>query len=119
MITGDPIDSINTSLSVDYTVDKNTKLVDLIQHGCILFDALVWISANKPASKKPKVDPSRAETKPTVLADIVKAVFYVYFFLLTQARYPVTSTQRNPPKVAAFLTSKYYGAHRTAGQLCQ
>lgn len=58
-----------------------------------------------PAKKFPKHSPHRATEEEIVLNDIAKAVFYIYFFLLTQARYPVTADEKNAPVVASFLST--------------
>jgi len=103
-LTGVSLDDICLSVSsVPKDISKVT-LVDLLEVGMKLFDAIVWLTAGKPASHPLQEDPTIEKDKIAGLHEVAKSVFYVYFFLLTQARYPVRSEDKNPPKVPNFLS---------------
>lgn len=103
-LTGVSLDDINTGVIMLPTDPKKVQLVDLIGSGMKLFDALVWLTAGKPTTHPLVEDPSIGKDTIPSLHSIAQAVFYVYFFLVTQARYPVRATDANPPKVPNFLS---------------
>lgn len=77
----------------------------LLEHGMKFFDAMVWLAAGKPKDYPLRVDPTLTKDKITPRLDVARAVFYNYFFLLTQARYPAGPGETNKPRVADFLVT--------------
>jgi hypothetical protein len=104
-LTGVSLDDISTSVLTLPADAKKAKLADLLGCGMKLFDAIVWLTAGRPDSHPLTVDPGLKSTDIPNMLNIARAVFYVYFFLLTQARYPAGSkTPANEkPRVANFL----------------
>lgn len=102
-LTGVSIEDISTSV---YEIPPNTStanLVDLVTRGMKLFDAIVWLTANRPASRPLRVEPTMTKESIPSMHEIARSVFYVYFFLLTQARYPAGSKSTGKPNVPNFL----------------
>lgn len=86
--TGVSVDDISTSVTkVPSDITKITA-PDLMELGMKLFDALVWLQAGKPLSHPLQEDKSLVEEGIPSRNEIRGAVFYVYYFLLTLARYP-------------------------------
>lgn len=104
-LTGVSLDDISTSLHTVPANPKTATLADLVAGGMKLFDAVVWMTAGRPASHPLTVDPSISVDSQPSMHEIARAVFYVYFFLLTQARYPVANANDEKPKVSNFLTN--------------
>jgi len=102
-LTGVSIDDKSTSLTSIPADPQKASLADLISRGMKLFDAIVWITAGRPASRPLRVDPSMTKDSIPSLHEIARSVFYVYFFLLTQARYPAGSKSTQKPNVPNFL----------------
>lgn len=103
-LTGVSLDDIDTGLFKLPSASATATLADLIECGMKLFDAIVWLTAGRPASHPLTVDPTKsADTAPS-MHEIARAVFYTYFFLVTQARYPVGSTTVEQPAVPNFLS---------------
>jgi hypothetical protein len=102
-LTGVSLDDISCRVTDGINDPKKATLVELLEHGMKLFDALVWLTAGRPDEHPLVVDPAMTEDQVSSLQNIAKSVFYVYFFLITQARYPVRTGQANPPKVPNFL----------------
>jgi hypothetical protein len=102
-LTGVSLDDISTSVSDLPTDVKKTTLADLLEKGMKLFDAIVWLSADRPSSHPLRVDAAMTKNKIPSLHEVSRAVFYVYFFLVTQARYPAGSKSTDKPRVANFL----------------
>jgi hypothetical protein len=103
-LTGISLDDISLSV-VKLPNNPNTvNLIDILEIGMKLFDALVWLTAGRPENYPLTEDPTMASDKIPGLHDIAKAVFYVYFFLVTQARYPASSKTKETPKVPNFLS---------------
>jgi hypothetical protein len=103
-LTGVSLDDIQTGVHILPTDVKKATLVDLLTCGMKLFDALVWLTAGRPTSHPLAVDASVKKESVPSMHEIARSVFYVYFFLITQARYPVRSGTANPPKVPNFLS---------------
>lgn len=103
-LTGVSLDEISLRVSAGITDSSKVTLVDLLEHGMKLFDALVWLTAGRPIDYPLEIDPMLTKEVIPSLQEVAKAVFYVYFFLITQARYPVRPTDTNPPKVPNFLS---------------
>jgi hypothetical protein len=104
-LTGVSLDDIDRSVTDVPANLASVTLVQLLEKGMKLFDAIVWLAAGRPASHPLMADPGMNAASIPSLSAISNALFYNYFFLLTQARYPVSQTNTNPPKVAQFLTN--------------
>lgn len=102
-LTGVSLDDISVGVDSMPADPSKITLVSLIEHGMKLFDAIVWLSAGKPASHPLVIDPTITKDTIPSMHEIARSVFYVYFFLLTQARYPASSRSANRPTVANFL----------------
>lgn len=103
-LTGVSLDDIKTSLAKSIVDPKKATLLDLIQAGMKIFDALVWLTAGRPTSHPLTVDSGMSAKDIPSLHNVARAVFYNYFFILTQARYPVKSSSLVEPKTPNFLT---------------
>jgi hypothetical protein len=97
------LDDISTGVSEAVSDQTKINLVQLLEKGMKLFDAIVWLSAGRPSSHPLQHDPSITKDKIPSMHEIARSVFYVYFFLLTQARYPASSRTTDRPTVANFL----------------
>jgi hypothetical protein len=104
-LTGVSLDDINRSVTELPSEKVKVNLVWLLEHGMKLFDAIVWLAANMPTSHPLKVDKGLSKESIPSLSQVADALFYIHFFLLTQARYPVARGVANPPRVAQFLTN--------------
>lgn len=102
-LTGVSLDEISLGVIELPNKETNITLVWLLERGMKLFDAMVWLSAGKPDTHPLVQDAEMTADKIVSLQEIAKAVFYVYFFLLTQARYPVLDGQAGAPAVPNFL----------------
>lgn len=102
-LTGVSIDDICVNVTKIPDNLAAAKLTDLLKCGMKLFDAIVWITAGRPVSRPLRVDPTLKEAELPSMHDIARSVFYVYFFLLTQARYPAASVSKDKPNVPNFL----------------
>lgn len=102
-LTGVSLDDIKTSLPKAVTDSRTVTLVQLLQAGMKIFDALVWLSAGRPSTHPLTVDNGSTEESILSLHEIARAVFYNYFFILTQARYPAREGSPDKPKVPNFL----------------
>jgi hypothetical protein len=102
-LTGVSLDNIDRSV-IRLPANVNTvNLVDLLKLGMKLFDAIIWLTAGRPASHPLQMDPGmRTESIPT-LHDVARSVFFCYFMLITQARYPVGRNSPDKPKIPNFL----------------
>lgn len=101
--TGVSLDDLDLRVKSMPTDVEKSNLVILLTKGLKLFDAIVWLQAQRPATHPLKEDRTMEASSIPNLNDIARSVFYVYFFLLTQARYPVSGNQSEAPKVPAFL----------------
>jgi hypothetical protein len=102
-LTGVSLDDLNLAvLSLPPNMDK-VNLVGLLELGMKLFDAIVWLSAGRPATHPLTQDPGLTAANVPSLHKVARAVFYVYFFLLTQARYPPHVSTGDAGKVPNFL----------------
>lgn len=102
-INGVSIEDISTAVVEVPSNPTTVTLSDLISKGMKLFDALVWLTAGRPASRPLKVDPAPKKDEIPSRHEIGRSVFYVYFLLLTQARYPVGTQSTEKPRVPNFL----------------
>jgi hypothetical protein len=102
-LTGVSLDDISTSV-IRVPADTNkVTLVQLLEVGMKLFDAIVWITAGRPTTHPLAEDPTITKDKIPSLHEVARSVFYVYFFLVTQARYPAGSKNTDKPRVSNFL----------------
>lgn len=102
-LTGVSLDNIDLSVSVMPTDPVKATLADLLAVGMKLFDAIVWLTAGRPATHALRVDITKTKDKIPSMHEIARSVFYCYFFLITQARYPVKGSPEAQPVVANFL----------------
>jgi len=102
-LTGVSLDDIDCGLHTMVNNPATVTLSDLLGHGMKLFDAMVWLTAGRPASHPLARDPSKSSDKSPSMMQIAGAVFYVYFFLISQARYPAKAVGGSQPAVANFL----------------
>lgn len=102
-LTGVAIEDISTAVSSQPSGGNKATLTQLLEVGMKLFDAIVWITAGRPAAKPLQVDPTFTKDQIPSLHEVARATFYVYFFLLTQARYPAGSGIAEKPRVPNFL----------------
>lgn len=103
-ITGVPLDSLDMTTTRDFTPGSDIGLSDLLSAGVKLFDAVVWLSAGKPSSHWPTMSDTKKVDDVVSHHQTAKAVFYCYFFLLTQARYPAMRGTTNQPATPNFLS---------------
>lgn len=104
-LTGVALDDINRTVMTLPPDEKIATLVELLECGMKLFDAVVWITAGRPDSHGLEHDPAMKKESIPSLHDVARSVFYCYFMLITQARYPVSSNETNKPKIPNFLRS--------------
>jgi hypothetical protein len=102
-LTGVSLDDINRAIINDPENKDNPTLVDLLKVGMKLFDAIVWLTAGKPKSHPLEIDPGMKVASIPSLHNVAKSVFYCYFMLVTQARYPVSKNASDKPKIPNFL----------------
>lgn len=79
------------------------NLVELLQVGMKLFDAVVWLHAGRPSRFPLRVDPGLSKGDILSMHEVARCVFYCYFMLLTQARYPAPQNATTKPKIPNFL----------------
>lgn len=103
-LTGVSLDDITTALPGAVSNPAKATLVELLNAGMKIFDALVWLSAGRPTTHPLSQDSGATTAEITSLHEVARAVFYNYFFILTQARYPVASATVEKPKVPNFLS---------------
>lgn len=102
-LTGVSLDDISTRVAAMPADTNKVTLVGLLEAGMKLFDAVVWLTAKRPASHPLRVDPTmKVESIPS-LSEVAGAVFYAYFMLVVQARYPVGRNEAEKPKIPNFL----------------
>jgi len=102
-LTGISLDDIDLTVR-DLPQDmKRVTLVDLLTCGMKLFDAIVWLTAGRPESHPLRRDPGKKPDSVPSMHQIARAVFYCYFMLVTQARYPATRTVKDKPRIPNFL----------------
>jgi len=104
-LTGVSISDIDRRIYQGLADQKKATLVQLLDHGMKLFDAMIWLHAGRPDNYPLEVDPSMQKSAIATLHEVARAIFYVYFFQVTQARYPVKGTTQQKPKVPNFLSA--------------
>jgi len=102
-LTGVSLDDIELSVTQVPTDMTNVTLVQLLEVGMKLFDAIVWLTAGKPASHPLVADPGMLVKGVPSLHDVARSVFFCYFMLVVQARYPASSRVTEKPTIPNFL----------------
>jgi hypothetical protein len=102
-LTGVSLDDISRRVAKLPADVSRVTLTDLLGSGMKLFDAIVWLTANRPASHPLVTDPSITADQIPSLHEIARSVFYAYFMLVTQARYPAPRTATEKPRIPNFL----------------
>jgi hypothetical protein len=102
-LTGVSLDDISTSVISLPSGISSVNLVELLNLGMKLFDAIVWLTAGRPTTHPLSVDPAMTKDSLPSLHEVARSVFYVYFFIITQARYPAGSKNKEKPRVPNFL----------------
>lgn len=102
-LTGVSLDDISTSVSSMPANVNTVTLTDLLAVGMKLFDAIVWLTARRPATHPLTVDVSITREDIPSMHEVARAVFYCYFMLVTQARYPVSKSEKEKPRIPNFL----------------
>jgi len=102
-LTGVSLDDIDRSVSSMPSEPSKVTLVDLLSVGMKLFDAVVWLTAGRPTTHPLRIDPAITKESIPSMHDVARAVFYCYFMLVTQARYPVSSNNTERPRIPNFL----------------
>jgi hypothetical protein len=102
-LTGVSLDDIQRSVIKAPVNASTVTLVELLGIGMKLFDALVWLTAGRPVSHPLRVDPGMKKEDVPSMHDIARSVFFCYFMLITQARYPVSRHSTQKPKIPNFL----------------
>lgn len=102
-ITGVSLDDIELGVHAPPSDLASCTLVDLLKGGMRLFDAVVWLTAGRPASHPVTADAAKTRSDIPTLQQVARAVFYCYFMLITQARYPASRNQEDKPVIPKFL----------------
>lgn len=102
-LTGVSLDDIDRRVIAIPASGQKATLVDLLSAGMKLFDAVVWLTAGRPITHPLTEDASMKQEAIPSLHEVARAVFYLYFMLVTQARYPVARTEKDKPKIPNFL----------------
>jgi len=102
-LTGVSLDDITRTVKKLPVDSSKVTLADLLEQGMRLFDAVVWLTAGRPNSHPLLEDPGMKKEQIPSLHDVARAVFYCYFLLVTQARYPVSRSSSDKPKIPNFL----------------
>jgi hypothetical protein len=104
-LTGVSLEDIDRSVISQPPNAQTVTLVDLLKLGMKLFDAVIWLTAGRPQSHPLEVDAAMTLESIPSMHDIARSVFYCYFFLIVQARYPTGRSSTEAPKVPNFLTT--------------
>lgn len=102
-LTGVSLDDISTRINSMPANVATVTLADLLKLGMKLFDAIVWLHAGRPLTHPLRADPALKKEDIPSLHEVARAVFYCYFMLLTQARYPAPTSAAEKPKIPNFL----------------
>ncbi|KAG6306436.1 hypothetical protein E4U45_007172 [Claviceps purpurea] len=96
------VDDISTRVLSVPDKPEQATLKDLVAIGMKFFDAVVWLSAKDKSRHPLRADPTMKPDDIPSNDDVAKSVFYCYFMLLTQARYPPDDHEIR--KIPRFLT---------------
>jgi hypothetical protein len=102
-LTGVSLEDISVAVSEAPSAGQKVTLSWLLDHGMKLFDAVVWLTADKRDEYPLVADPGMNVKDIPSLHDVARAVFYCYFMLVVQARYPVSKNNQEKPKIPNFL----------------
>jgi len=102
-LTGVSLDDINCSVIRVPTDTRSVTLVSLLGLGMKLFDALVWLTAGRPNTHPLVTDPGMKSEGIPSMHEIARSVFFCYFMLVTQARYPAPRAESQKPRIPNFL----------------
>lgn len=102
-LTGVSLNDISTSVTTVPQDPRTVTLTGLLERGMRLFDAIVWLSAGRPSSHPLQADPAMKKGDIPSMHEVARAVFYCYFMLVTQARYPAGRSASDKPKIPNFL----------------
>jgi len=102
-LTGVSINDITRTVISMPANPESVTLVGLLEKGMRLFDAVVWLTAGRPKSHPLIEDPAMKKESIPSMHDVARSVFYCYFMLVTQARYPVSRAIKEKPKIPNFL----------------
>jgi hypothetical protein len=104
-LTGVSLDDISLAVISQPANGEKATLVDLLNVGMKLFDAIVWLTAGRPPSHPLVVDKGMKKENVPSLHTVARAVFYCYFMIVVQARYPVSgkTAAKDAPKIPNFL----------------
>lgn len=105
-LTGVSLDEISRSVKTIPTNPATVTLATLIEEGMPIFDAIIWLTAGRPSTTHPLVaDPVKTADNIPNKTFIAKSLFYCYFFLLTQAKYPPHNASAGTIQVPNFLSN--------------
>lgn len=104
-LTGVSLDDISCSVSKLPVNEQKVTLTELLEIGMKLFDAIVWLTAGRPKTHPLVIDPALTKDSIPSMHEIARSVFYCYFMLVTQARYPVSKDEKDKPRIPNFLRS--------------
>lgn len=104
-LTGVSVEDISMRVIKKPEDPAKATLAELVGIGMKLFDAVVWLSSPEKDETHFNVDAGMNEADIPNMQQIARAVFYCYFMLLTQARYPSTGQEGESAKVPKFLTA--------------
>lgn len=76
----------DTRVKIGPKAEDLKNINDCLNAGMKIFDAIVWLKSGKVKPLQNELEIT--ETTIPSLSDVARAVFYNYFFLLTQAKYP-------------------------------
>lgn len=93
----------NTHVLPGTTKENLSTIEKCLTAGMKLFDAVVWFASDK--KKELVEDQEIKKDKIPTTREVAQALFYCYFFLLTQARYPGVGTGPQLDNVPKFLSS--------------
>ncbi|KAI6245625.1 hypothetical protein HI914_06174 [Erysiphe necator] len=97
-LTGVDVNLLNVTLTKLPALGQKITVVWLSQHGMPLFDAITWTYSDEAVRPPLRLKSNAKEFRPAPQGVIAKALFFCYFYLLTQAHYPGTlSTGQNVP----------------------
>lgn len=102
-LTGVSLDDINRTVVTAPGDPSQVTLTELLAIGMKLFDAVVWLTAGRPTTHPLMEDPGMKKEDIPSMHDVARSVFFCYFMLVTQARYPVSKNSADKPVIPNFL----------------
>lgn len=101
------LEDLNIGLIEDIRQGEELNLDTLLKHGARLVDSVVWLAYHGPNDPPPSRDAARMAVRLPSMNDYSRAMFYIYFFLLTQARYPPRAAGGDRVHVAQILKNVF------------